>query len=144
MSSVDAKAISTETSAEAFLRVPHSFLTFSFPRLLSHQRNGLHPVRGDDVRLHRRAAVLAVGGDDLLLQEDRGGRRGSSAGERVSDAAPLPPAGRSHDQPDSFLLFFLKNNRSVSVWPSFSCRAEYLAIASESKDNCAANVPVAE
>lgn len=45
----------------------------------------VHLVRGDDVRLHHRAAVLAGGGDDLLLQEDRCSRGGGAEGERVSN-----------------------------------------------------------
>lgn len=55
-------------------------------RLPSDPQHGVHPVRGDDVRLHHRPAGLAGGGDDLLLQEDRRSGRGSAEGERVSNA----------------------------------------------------------
>lgn len=54
--------------------------------LPSDPQSGIHPVRGDDVRLHHRPAGVAGGGDDLLLQEDRRGGRGGAEGERVSDA----------------------------------------------------------
>lgn len=52
------------------------------PSLSSHQAPGLHLVRGDDVRFHHRAAGVAGDRDDLLLQEDLGGGRGSSERER--------------------------------------------------------------
>lgn len=68
----------------------------SLPRLplSSHQGAGLHLVRGDDVRLHRRAAGVARDRDGLLLQEDIGGGGGGPERERVSTpmkhCPPLP------------------------------------------------------
>lgn len=66
--------------------------------LSSDQGTGIHPVWGDDVCLHHRAAALAGGWDDILLQEDLGSRRGSAERERVSNTlkhtnrASLPPS----------------------------------------------------
>ncbi len=51
----------------------------------SHAQHGVHRVGGHDVRDHHRPAALAPGGDDLLLQEDRRGRRGSAQSQRVSN-----------------------------------------------------------
>lgn len=42
--------------------------------LLSDTRYGLHRFGGNDVRVNHRAAAVAVGGDDLLLQKDLCGR----------------------------------------------------------------------
>uniref|UniRef100_A0AAQ4R3N6 Sodium channel regulatory subunit beta-1 n=1 Tax=Gasterosteus aculeatus aculeatus TaxID=481459 RepID=A0AAQ4R3N6_GASAC len=53
-----------------------------FKRTLNHQGAGLHLVRGDDVRLHRRAAGVARDRDGLLLQEDIGGGGGGPERER--------------------------------------------------------------
>lgn len=152
--------------------------------LSSDQGTGIHPVWGDDVCLHHRAAALAGGWDDILLQEDLGSRRGSAERERVSNTlkhtnrASLPPsaspsfpdpAGPSRRFPPTastlcfnllcsvcffssliwYLVLILTHWPWQPVFPfsplyhSPSFRAEYLAVASESKDNCA-SVQVAE
>lgn len=54
--------------------------------ICSHQRDGVHRVRGHDVRVHHRAAGLAPHRDDLLLQENISRRRRSVTGSSVSQA----------------------------------------------------------
>lgn len=74
------------------------YISFYLPLCRSsHQGTGIHLVWGDDVRLHHRAAALAGGWDDLLLQEDRGSRGGSSERERVSNTEDT----QTHTRPAS-------------------------------------------
>lgn len=54
--------------------------------VLREKRTGVHLVRADDVRVHRRSAALAGGWDDLLLQEDFSSRGGSNERKPVSAA----------------------------------------------------------
>lgn len=98
---------------EAYIHYMMPCLDLCVPRK---KGTGLHLVWADDVCVHHRAAALAGGWDDLLLQEDFSSRRGSDKREPVradltrSHMWPVPQSWATVPGHQQLFSFCLQNN----------------------------------